>query len=268
MRRSLPPDPVTSQQIRRTRPSSPSRPSDLVGGVKVDSRKTCSLRGLTAGSLALNYDELRALPWDLIASRGGIGRRCLDAKTSPRRRPRPVLQGTLLGRRRVGRHRGARPRAAATTRRRVDSGSAPPTSGPVTFGSNCVRRSAKKAFAETSAPLRPRATGLTSRSTRSTTTRSRRTSTATCRASRTTRSPGSPATACGSSPHQGLATRHQRRLGHDRRQLQRRASRSASTGDDGKQYFVPFYYYPWALFYRKSLFEEKGYQVPQDASTS
>ncbi len=31
---------------------------------------------------------------------------------------------------------------------------------------------------------------------------------------------------------------------------------------DGKQYFVPFYFYPWAIHYRKSLFEEKGYEIP------
>ena len=35
--------------------------------------------------------------------------------------------------------------------------------------------------------------------------------------------------------------------------------KSASSGLDGKQYFVPFYFYPWAVHYRKSLFEEKGY---------
>ncbi len=40
------------------------------------------------------------------------------------------------------------------------------------------------------------------------------------------------------------------------------AFKQASTGDDGKQYFVPFYNYPWAVFYRKSLFEEKGYDIP------
>ncbi|MEN9643822.1 MAG: hypothetical protein RL238_491 [Actinomycetota bacterium] len=38
--------------------------------------------------------------------------------------------------------------------------------------------------------------------------------------------------------------------------------KNASTGLDGKQYFVPFYFYPWAIHYRKSLFEEKGYEVP------
>jgi multiple sugar transport system substrate-binding protein len=41
------------------------------------------------------------------------------------------------------------------------------------------------------------------------------------------------------------------------------AMKAASTGEDGKQYFVPFYYYPWAVFYRKSVFESNGYQVPK-----
>jgi multiple sugar transport system substrate-binding protein len=38
------------------------------------------------------------------------------------------------------------------------------------------------------------------------------------------------------------------------------ALKAASTGSDGQQYFVPFYYYHWAVFYRKSVFEERGYQ--------
>jgi len=38
--------------------------------------------------------------------------------------------------------------------------------------------------------------------------------------------------------------------------------KASSTGSDGKQYFVPLYYYPWALFYRKSVFESKGYKAP------
>jgi multiple sugar transport system substrate-binding protein len=37
----------------------------------------------------------------------------------------------------------------------------------------------------------------------------------------------------------------------------------ASTGDDGKKYLVPMYNYPWAFFYRKSLWDSKGYQVPK-----
>ncbi|MET8087976.1 ABC transporter substrate-binding protein [Micromonospora sp. NPDC005197] len=40
------------------------------------------------------------------------------------------------------------------------------------------------------------------------------------------------------------------------------AFKKASTGDDGKQYFVPASYYPWAVFYRKSVWQQHGYQVP------
>jgi multiple sugar transport system substrate-binding protein len=38
------------------------------------------------------------------------------------------------------------------------------------------------------------------------------------------------------------------------------ALKAASTGLDGHQYFVPIYYYPWAVHYRKSLFKERGYK--------
>ncbi|MGI9146421.1 MAG: ABC transporter substrate-binding protein [Chloroflexota bacterium] len=41
------------------------------------------------------------------------------------------------------------------------------------------------------------------------------------------------------------------------------AMKKASTGSDNHQYFVPMYNYPWAVFYRKSLFTDKGYQVPK-----
>jgi multiple sugar transport system substrate-binding protein len=41
------------------------------------------------------------------------------------------------------------------------------------------------------------------------------------------------------------------------------AFKTASTGDDGKQYFIPFYNYPWVVTYRKSFFSEKGYTVPK-----
>jgi multiple sugar transport system substrate-binding protein len=41
------------------------------------------------------------------------------------------------------------------------------------------------------------------------------------------------------------------------------ALKAASTGEDGKQYFVPFYYYPWAFFYRKSLWQQRGYTPPK-----
>ena len=40
------------------------------------------------------------------------------------------------------------------------------------------------------------------------------------------------------------------------------AMKKLSKGEDGKYYFVPLYTYPWALFYRKSVFKEKGYEVP------
>ncbi|MFJ8104368.1 ABC transporter substrate-binding protein [Streptomyces sp. NPDC096132] len=40
------------------------------------------------------------------------------------------------------------------------------------------------------------------------------------------------------------------------------AMHKLSKGADGKYYFVPLYTYPWALFYRKSVFEQHGYTVP------
>jgi len=36
----------------------------------------------------------------------------------------------------------------------------------------------------------------------------------------------------------------------------------ASTGDDGMQYFVPWTYYIWGIYYRPSLFEENGWSPP------
>jgi multiple sugar transport system substrate-binding protein len=42
------------------------------------------------------------------------------------------------------------------------------------------------------------------------------------------------------------------------------ALKKASTGPDGKMYFVPNYNYPWGFFYRKSLWAEKGYEVPEN----
>ncbi|MFH8931146.1 ABC transporter substrate-binding protein [Streptomyces pristinaespiralis] len=40
------------------------------------------------------------------------------------------------------------------------------------------------------------------------------------------------------------------------------ALKAQSTGEDGKQYLTPYYYYPWAVFHRRSVFEERGYQAP------
>lgn len=38
--------------------------------------------------------------------------------------------------------------------------------------------------------------------------------------------------------------------------------KTASTGEDGKLYFVPFTYYCWGIHYRKSLFADKGWKIP------
>jgi multiple sugar transport system substrate-binding protein len=41
------------------------------------------------------------------------------------------------------------------------------------------------------------------------------------------------------------------------------AFKTASTGNDGEQYFVPFYNYPWVVIYNKKMWDEKGYTVPK-----
>ncbi|MFF3376631.1 extracellular solute-binding protein [Streptomyces sp. NPDC002680] len=40
------------------------------------------------------------------------------------------------------------------------------------------------------------------------------------------------------------------------------AMKKLSKGADGKYYFVPMTTYPWAVFYRKSVFAQHGYEVP------
>ena len=40
------------------------------------------------------------------------------------------------------------------------------------------------------------------------------------------------------------------------------AFKKSSTAPDGKQYFVPVQYYPWAVFHRKSVFEKNGWTQP------
>jgi multiple sugar transport system substrate-binding protein len=40
------------------------------------------------------------------------------------------------------------------------------------------------------------------------------------------------------------------------------AAKSLSKGLDNKYYLVPLYNYPWVVFYNKSVFKSKGYQVP------
>jgi multiple sugar transport system substrate-binding protein len=41
------------------------------------------------------------------------------------------------------------------------------------------------------------------------------------------------------------------------------AIKQASTGEDGKQYFVPLYNYPWAVHYRKSVFAANEFEPPK-----
>ena len=41
------------------------------------------------------------------------------------------------------------------------------------------------------------------------------------------------------------------------------AMAKASTGADGKKYFVPLLNYPWVVMYRPSVFQAKGYTVPK-----
>ena len=40
------------------------------------------------------------------------------------------------------------------------------------------------------------------------------------------------------------------------------AFKKSSTAPDGKQYFVPVSYYPWAVFFRKSVFEKNNWTAP------
>jgi len=40
------------------------------------------------------------------------------------------------------------------------------------------------------------------------------------------------------------------------------SAKALSKGTDGHYYIVPIYNYPWVVFYNKSTFQEKGYQIP------
>ncbi|WP_422771109.1 ABC transporter substrate-binding protein [Plantactinospora sp. WMMC1484] len=37
---------------------------------------------------------------------------------------------------------------------------------------------------------------------------------------------------------------------------------SASSGEDGRKYLVPNYNYPWGFYYRRSLWADRGYEIP------
>jgi multiple sugar transport system substrate-binding protein len=40
------------------------------------------------------------------------------------------------------------------------------------------------------------------------------------------------------------------------------ALKEAATASDGKQYLIPFVQYPWGVFYRKSVWQQRGYEQP------
>ncbi|QDZ14519.1 ABC transporter substrate-binding protein [Humibacter ginsenosidimutans] len=40
------------------------------------------------------------------------------------------------------------------------------------------------------------------------------------------------------------------------------SAKALSKGTDGHYYIVPIYNYPWVVFYNKSTFQEKGYEIP------
>ena len=138
-------------------------------------------------------------------------------------------------------------------------------SGTLTFGSNQSDAVPKKAYADIVAGFtRPQASR--SRPTRSTTTRSRSTSTPTCRASPDDVFTWFAGYRMRSSPPRAWpatsATSGRTLNGFSD------ALKAASTGDDGKQYFVPFDNYPWAIFYRKSVFAGEGLPGRRRPSTS
>ena len=41
------------------------------------------------------------------------------------------------------------------------------------------------------------------------------------------------------------------------------AAKNLSKGLDGHYYLVPIYNYPWVVFYNKSTFRQKGYNIPK-----
>ena len=60
---------------------------------------------------------------------------------------------------------------------------------------------------------------------------------------------------------------HQRPLDQDRLNYSD-AFKASSTGNDGKQYFIPFYNYPWVVIYRKSVFAERATPSPRRSTSS
>ncbi len=60
----------------------------------------------------------------------------------------------------------------------------------------------------------------------------------------------------------GPRHRHRRRVGERSRAISAARSRPRRPPHDGKVYLIPTDYYPWAVFYRKSVFADKKYTIP------
>ena len=121
---------------------------------------------------------------------------------------------------------------------------APSAGGTVTLRLELLRRRAEEGHRRRSSTPSQRRRASRSRSTPSTTTRSRTDQHVPAGHAGRRRSPGSPATGCGSSPPRAsppTSTTCGPTIGGNFSD----AFKTASTGDDGKQYFVPIYNYPW-----------------------
>ena len=177
---------------------------------------------------------------------GRLRRRRQRRPATPlRRRPTAAPPAPTRRRdRRTGCHRCAAATDGARRQRRCRHG-------------RCLRGDAARTRTRSSPASTPRA--CRTRATSSTTTASRTTSPPTC-SSPTMSSPGSPATACASSPTRASpATSPTCGPTCPTSPTASRQHRPATTASSTS---CRRSYYPWAVHYRKSLFEEKGYTIP------
>ena len=66
----------------------------------------------------------------------------------------------------------------------------------------------------------------------------------------------------------GLQHPDRRRVGQGQGQLHRGLRPESVVGNDGKVYGIPVDYYPWAVFYRKSVFADKRLHGPRRPGTT
>ena len=76
-----------------------------------------------------------------------------------------------------------------------------------------------------------------------------------------TPSPGSRATGCVTSPTR-VCVRRSTTSGTRSARTSPTPSPRPRPATDGKKYFIPVYNYPWGFFYRKSVWQKYGYEVP------